>query len=169
MAVKKSTTKAEKLSIPAADRKAVTQYKGFMIAAGEKNVTDQKAYQLHLRIQKKDFEELTKKLAAEAKERKREARERATELIDPAIMKLGDVRDLLKTIEHGGSEGTSDSALAMFARTALIEAGTELEQALFDLGFLKKGEHDYRPGGWFVEEIEGEAHAEVQKTSQVTA
>ena len=169
MAKTKSTSKG--VTIPAADRKAVTQYRGWMIAEGKKDVTDERAYQLLLKVRKKTEAERKETAAARVKEQaadKRQARESANESIDPAIMKLGEVRDLLKLIESGDTGGATDSAMAMFARAALTEAATELEQALFDLGVLKKGEHDYRFGGWFVGKIEGGANAEVQKTSQVT-
>ncbi len=167
-AVKKGNTTAKtagKVRIPANERKAVTQYRGFMISEGRKHVTDEQAYQSLL----KGRMDHASKLAKNQEDQKREARENAKELIDPAIMKLGEVRDLLGVIERGGDGFSSDSALAMFARAALSEAGTELEQALFDLGVLKKGKHDCRTGGWFVDKIESGADAEVQKTSLVAA
>lgn len=156
MAAKKSnTSKSKKVRtvIPASERRAVTVLRALMVSDGEKNVTDEKAYQRLLSGRK----EVAAKNAKEQEEHKREARKSARESarksIDPAIMKLGEVRDLLESIEHGDSGPFTDSAMAMFARTALVEAGTELEQALFDLGVLNKGEHDRRPGGWFVNEL----------------
>jgi hypothetical protein len=132
-------------------------------------VTGEQAYKSILDERKALAAQQVKQQADDKAREQQRKRESARELIDPAIMKLAEVRDLLKAIECGDSGLLDDSALAMFARAALSEAGTELEQALFDLGLLRKGKGDYRPGGWFVGEIEGGADAEVHKTSLAAA
>jgi hypothetical protein len=80
------------------------------------------------------------------------SRAEARKVLDASSMNLGEVRDLLEAMEQGDCGDATTESRAMFARCALVDAATELEQALFDLGLLTKGEHDYRPGGWFVQE-----------------
>lgn len=72
------------------------------------------------------------------------------ENIDRALMNLAEVRDLLEEMEAGENGGHAAEASAMFAKHALVASATVLEQALYDIGILKKKNTDYRPGGWFM-------------------
>lgn len=102
---------------------------------------------------------LERKRTAENAQARRAA---ALGAINPALKLLADVRDLIECIKDGRllKDGRlqhfTPDALAAFASAGLKEAGTELEQSIFDLGLLDvKGS----PCGWFVGEFTAAAAA----------
>lgn len=74
----------------------------------------------------------------------------ALRAIDPALKMLANVYDLLEYLKDGRLQHFTPDALAAFASAGLKEAGTELEQALYDLGALTVEDSTC---GWFVEEF----------------
>jgi hypothetical protein len=152
MAVKKSNTKTVKTIIPKSDHGIVTLYRGILMAEGNKNATNEQAYQIVLKERQKTAAKAKEDAAEKAKEREEQKRESAIKTVGRGFSRLADVRDLLEQMEGGdhciGETSFDSEALATFARATLSDAATEIEQALFDLG-LPTGEK----WGYFVPEF----------------
>jgi hypothetical protein len=158
-ASKRSTSTAVKTSIPQSERKEVTQYRGFMIAAGEKDVSNEKAYQVLLKIRAKAEAERKQTAAAKAKEQqvdKREKREQAIKALSRGISQLADTRDLLRLMEKGDFQPFCAESQATFARATLADAGAKMEQALLDLGLIER-----EKCGYFVDDLSDNLEEEV--------
>lgn len=142
----KAKRAAEKTIIPTDERKAVTQYRGFIISEGDEHATNEQAYKLLLKNRKARVAQQVKELESRKKEQeadKRKKRERAIETLGREIMHLADVCSLLSRMETGDDHYFCTEANATFARAALSDAGAEMEQALVDLGLLQRGECGY--------------------------
>lgn len=139
--------------VPSAERKRVRLVMAAHAYAGKTgNPQD-----IYLRLAQLDAQS---KATAEERERKqiedlkKERIATARKEIGPAFMKLSAVRNLLSRIEEGEDDYFSTEESATFARAVLAEAGTELEQALFDLGVYRGcAPEESTPEGWFVPEF----------------
>ncbi len=136
-----STRTAVKTSIPEGDLKYVAQIRGFMISCGKINATNEQAYRHVLKERQrsaaKDIETAAE-LAKEQEARQIEIREEALEALHSALGKLAQARDTARAIETDQENANyfDHQTLARFARMAIVEGGTELEQALCDLGLI---------------------------------
>lgn len=156
------TKKAAKTIIPAADRKAVTQYRGWLIAEGDLHATNGKAYRRLLEARKQSAAEESKKQAAEKIEKKEweaHKQERASKDLEHGLSAMADVRDLLQMMETGEEGAFCVEANARFARATLADAGVKMEQALIDLRAIKR-----QPAPYFLPEID---EPEAQEASHV--
>ncbi len=138
--------------IPKGDRKAVTQYRGFMISEGKKHVTDEQAYCLLLKVREQSAARLAKERSeneAREGERKRENRARAIKDLEQGMSALADVRALLEIMESGRHTPFCVETNALFARATLADVGVKMEQALVDLRVIER-----RDPGYFLPELE---------------
>lgn len=149
--------KIKSISIPESDRKAVTQYRGFMISQGQKHVTSEQAYRVLLKARERSAAEHAKEQAekeAADKAQKIEDRARTIEELERGLGALADVCDLLGQMALGKLDYFPAEAIATFARATLASVGSEVEQALRDLGVLKIQEC-----GYFVPDLPEEPEA----------
>jgi hypothetical protein len=126
--------------------------------ANGKPIDDQKAYQMVLEQRRFTAARLAKgrsEKEAEEKTWKREKRESAIKTLQHELMNLSEVRCLLMQMEDGGDGYFTMEALSTFARATLADAGTKIEQAIYDLGL-----HDGKKYGWFIPEFPDEPEAQ---------
>jgi hypothetical protein len=122
--------------IPKQHHKAVRAYIGVMYGGYGENMSPQQAYR---RLQEQWKAEAGKKVKQE-QERKAEneasrtkyAKDRAKE----AVRKLAYLRDFLRPLGEDDFSGDHIEA-AVLSHALLVEAGSEVEQALFDLGIVE--------------------------------
>lgn len=93
-------------------------------------------------------EQLAKEQAKE-----QDAKRKTQEAAEAAIRKIAVLRDYLIDMEAGDSKASSAEDAAMFARAVLVEAGTDIEQILFDAGIVEgmKSSVRGRREGWMKE------------------
>lgn len=103
-----------------------------------------------------NFYATVERMLLDMQERKREKRERAIKALDRGLLQLSDTRDLLRRMESGDDSYFSVEADAMFARAAVADAGTEMAQALLDLGLI-----DSKTSYYFVPEPATKREAQV--------
>jgi hypothetical protein len=87
------------------------------------------------------------------KEHKRKRKEQAHEELSMAIDKLATLRDILHDAAKGESGIGDGQDTAMVAHAVLVEAVSEIEQSLFDLGVIEANEYSGHYEGMFVERL----------------
>lgn len=127
--------------------------------------TPREVYGLIVQHQKEQAEEKER----EARERSERNRQETIDTLTDAISKLSEARDVAYAIERGDKfTGYFDpQSLGMFARLAITEAGSELEQALCNLGLIPA---QPKVGGFFVNELKryGAHPAAIEKAQEAS-
>jgi hypothetical protein len=142
--MKRKVGKSQYAGIPANERKGVRAMMGVWLGAGHQPLTPAAAYQKILEGRKAIAREEAAKVAKREKENKRQTREHALKALLPVIYKFTTIRDVLRGMAEGRNITDSPQDSSMMCHATLMEAASELEQALFDLGLI---EGDVQPWG----------------------